>query len=75
MTVHLTADQEQELDLLAAQCQRTPDELAQEVIHKFLSGKAAYSSFIEEGREAARRGELHDHEEVMAMLDDIVANG
>jgi predicted transcriptional regulator len=75
MTLELTPAQEQKLEYFAAQSERTPDDLARQAIDKYLAAKEEYDAFIEEGRAAARRGELHDHDEVMAMLDDIVANG
>jgi predicted transcriptional regulator len=75
MPLHLPPELEQRLTQLAAQSGRTPEELAQEGVDRFLTHKEQLIEAVEEGRAAAHRGDLVDHEEVMAMIDDIIENG
>jgi predicted transcriptional regulator len=75
MTVHLAPEIEQQLQHLAAQVERTPDELAQEAVENYIHYRNHLVAAIHEGLAAADRGELHDHDEVMAMMDEIIANG
>jgi predicted transcriptional regulator len=75
MTLQLTAALEQRLAHLAAEVHRSPDELAQEAVDRFLTYNEELSAAVEIGRAAAARGEMVDHEEVMTMVDDIILNG
>ena len=75
MTVHLAPEIEQQLQHLAASVERTPDELAQEAVENYILYKRNFATSVHEGIAAAERGELHDHNEVMAMMDEIIANG
>lgn len=75
MTVHLAPEIEQQLQHLAARAERTPDELAQEAVENYILYKKNFAVSVHEGIAAADRGELHDHNEVMAMMDEIIANG
>jgi predicted transcriptional regulator len=69
MTVHLTAAQEQRLEHLAAQSERSSDELAQEAIDKFLEYKEGLIAAVREGEESAEREGWLSHEEVFERLD------
>jgi predicted transcriptional regulator len=75
MTVHLAPETEQKLRHFAAQSERTPDELAQEAVENYIRYKEHFVTAVHEGLAAADRSELHDHDEVMAMMDEIIANG
>jgi predicted transcriptional regulator len=75
MTVYLAPEIEEELQHLAARVERTPDELAQEAVENYIAYKKHFAASVHEGLAAADRGELHEHEEVMAMMDEIIANG
>ncbi len=75
MTVHLAPEIELKLQHLADQVERTPDELAQEAVENYIHYREQFVAAVHEGLAAADRGELHDHDEVMAMMDDIIANG
>jgi predicted transcriptional regulator len=69
MTVHLTAAQEQRLEHLAAQSERSSDELAQEAIDKFLDHKESLIAEVREGEESAEREGWLSHEEVFERLN------
>ena len=75
MTVHLAPEIEQQLQHLAARVERTPDDLAQEAVENYIHYRKHFVTAVHEGLAAADRGELHDHDEVMAMMDEIIANG
>lgn len=54
---------------------RTSQEVAKK-IRKILEAKMAVEvAAIQEGLAAADNGDLHDHDEVMTMMDDIIAHG
>jgi predicted transcriptional regulator len=75
MPVQLRPVQEEELELVAAQSGRTADEVAQEVMDRFLAYRRDFVAAVHEGLASAGRGELIDHEEAMAMMDEITENG
>lgn len=72
MSLQIAPALEQRLDHLAIRFNRTPTDLAQEAIERYLTTSENFLAAVEEGRASAERGELHDHEEVMAMLDRIL---
>jgi predicted transcriptional regulator len=69
MAVHLTPAQEQRLEQLAAQSNRTPDELAQEAFDSYLKHIEALSGAVREGEESAERDGWVPHEEVFDRLN------
>ena len=75
MTVYLAPELEQKLQALAAQTERTPDDLAQEAFENYIGFRTSFVESVYEGLASADRGELHDNGEVMSMMDDIIANG
>ena len=75
MTLHLTPALEQRLDHLAAHTHRDSDELAQEGIERYLTHREGMERSVEEGRIAARQGDLLDHDEAMAMMDEVLVHG
>jgi predicted transcriptional regulator len=75
MTVHLAPEIEQKLQDIASQTERSPDDLAQEAVENFITYRKSFVAAVREGIAAADRGELHDNDEVMLMMDDIIANG
>ena len=75
MAVHLTFATEQRLQELATRGVRTPDELVQEGMDRFLDDYDSLLAAVERGRAAARTGDIVDHKEVMIMVDDVLENG
>ena len=75
MDVSLTPALEQPLEHLAAQTNRPYDDLVREGLERFLSSREALENAVEEGRAAARRGELIDHEQAMLLMDGVVEHG
>ena len=66
MTLHLTPALEQRLENLAAQTNRSPDELAQEGVEAFLEFEERSISVMARGRADDAAGRLLAHEEVGA---------
>jgi len=75
MTVQITDAQEQELGTIAVQAGVSVDEQAQRAVDHYLMWHKDFVAAVKVGLAEAERGELVDHEDVMKMLDDIIANG
>jgi predicted transcriptional regulator len=75
MTVQITETQEQELSTIALRAGVSVDEQAQRAVDHYLMWHKDFVAAVKVGLAEAERGELVDHEDVMKMLDDIIANG
>jgi len=69
MEVHLTPEQEAELDKLATRKGRNANQLAQEVLGLYLAHEARFIEAVKRGLESLDRGEYVSHEEVGARID------
>jgi len=69
MTLHLAPELEQKLQYLAAQTERTPDELAQEAVENYLKRIEALATAVREGEESAEREGWLTHDEVFDRLN------
>lgn len=58
MTVQLTAEQEAQLSRMAAQAGRAVEDLAREAVDRYLADEAHFHAAVQEGIDAAERGEL-----------------
>ena len=47
-------------------------ELVKEALADFVLGEAAFAAAVEEGRAAARAGDLIDHDDVMCEIDELL---
>jgi len=74
MAVHLTPEQEQRLQHLAAETHRTADELAQEGVDRFLAYEEDLHATVKRGREDIAAGRLVEHEEVFARVEQLLRN-
>ena len=72
MAVHLTPAQEQRLKHLAAATHRSPDEIAQEGIDRFLAYEEDIAATVNRGRKDLEAGRLIDHEEVFARINTML---
>jgi predicted transcriptional regulator len=75
MAVHLTPAQEQRLAHLAAQTEQTPDELAQQAVENFLTYQEAFLAAVKDGDDDFARGDVLEHEEVVAQIQELLKNG
>ena len=71
MELHLTPALEQRLDHLAAQTQRTPEELAQEGMETFLDYEERSLAMVTRGRAEIAAGQVVEHQEVVTRIQQI----
>ena len=63
------------LDRLALMRGKSKSSLVCEVLDAFVRGEEEFIAAVEEGRAAARAGELIDHHEVVGEIDPLIAAG
>jgi predicted transcriptional regulator len=61
-----------ELDVFAKAMDRDRSYLLNEAVESYLSEQRRFAALVEEGRQASRKGELIDHEQVGALIDSWV---
>ena len=72
MEVPLQPDKEARLTQIAAQKGLNPDELAQQVISRYLEDDTRFVEAVNLGLAAAERGDFVDHEDVGKKLKQIL---
>lgn len=72
MTIQLSAEQEARLSAIAAQAGRGVEELALEAVDLYLAEDARYRAAVQEGIDAAERGELLSSSEVWARVERVL---
>jgi len=72
ITAYVDADTLAIVEQLAASQGRSPAEFAAEAIQRVAESEADYRAFVQVGIDAADRGELVPHAEVMAELDAMI---
>ena len=75
MALQLTSDLEQRIEHLAARTHCNASELAEHSLAQFLDHREGLERAVAEGRAAALRGELVEHDQAMREMDDLLANG
>ena len=69
MEVHLSPDKEARLQHFATRTGRDAAEIVEEAVDRMLEYDARFIEAVEEGRTAARRGELLEHDEVVDRIE------
>ncbi|HKF50599.1 MAG TPA: hypothetical protein VKB38_24760 [Terracidiphilus sp.] len=69
MTIQLTAEQEARLSQIAAQAGRPMEDLAREAVDRYLAEDAHFRVAVQEGIDAAGRGELLTPSEVWQRVE------
>jgi predicted transcriptional regulator len=69
MTVQLTAEQEARLSDIAAQAGRTVEDVAREAVDLYLAEDAHFRAAVQEGLDAADRGEFVPSSEVWERVE------
>jgi len=72
MTIQLSETQERKLAEISAANGVAVDELAGQAIDHFLAYRTDFEAAVREGRAAAARGELFEHEEVVARIERLL---
>jgi predicted transcriptional regulator len=71
LTVRLTPEVKQRLESIAQRVRRSKSNLAAEAIEEFLTVQEWQITAIEEGIQAAERGDLIPHEDVQAWAESL----
>jgi predicted transcriptional regulator len=69
MEVYVTPELEAKLARIAAQQGRGTDELVREVLNRYLEDEARFIQAVQKGIASADRGDLLDHDEVVARIE------
>jgi len=72
MEVHFTADTEAKLQRFAASAGKPAGQLVEETMRRILREREEYLAAVEKGIEQADRGELIEHDEVMARIERLL---
>jgi predicted transcriptional regulator len=70
MEVSLSPEKEAQLQHFADRTGRQPSQLVAEAVDRLLEYDARFVEAVEEGRAAARRGELLEHDDVVARIEE-----
>lgn len=69
MEVRFTAELEAKLARIAARQGRGTDALVQEVLNRYIEQEARFTEAVQKGIASADRGDLLDHDEVVARIE------
>ncbi len=72
MTVQLTPEQEQRLQILADEMTMTPNELAQAGFSQFLDAQEYTMAMVRRGRADVAAGRLVEHDEVVGRIEKML---
>jgi predicted transcriptional regulator len=72
MEVHLPAEKEARLRQFAARTGKEPSRLLDEALDQMLEYDARFIEAVEEGRAAARRGELIEHDDLVERIEKML---
>ena len=72
MEVHLNPEQEARLHDLASRTGRNPEQMLEQAVDRMLDYDEHFLAAVEEGRAAARRGELLEHDEVVERIENML---
>ena len=71
MEVHFSPDKEARLHQFATRTGKDPAQLIEEAVDRLLEYDARLIEAVEEGRASARRGDLLEHDEVVAHIEQM----
>jgi predicted transcriptional regulator len=71
MEVHLTPDQQSQLEQIAVRAGTDPERLASTVVARYLDEEVRFISAVQKGLAAAERGEFIEEEEMDARLESM----
>ena len=69
MEVHFAPEKEAQLQQLASRTGRNAEQVVEEAVDRLLEYDANFAAAVEEGRAAARKGDLLDHDEVVERIE------
>jgi predicted transcriptional regulator len=71
MEVHLSPDKEARIQQFASRTGRNAEQVVEEAVDRMLEYDERFVAAVEEGRAAARRGDLLEHDEVVDRIEQI----
>ena len=71
MEIHLTPDTEAQLEHLAASQGKNPAQVVEETVTRMVQRQAEFIEGVHRGMDAARRGEVISHDEMVARIDQL----
>ncbi len=71
MEVHFPTDKETRLRQLATRTGKKAEQVVEEAVDRMLEYDAQFVEAVEEGRAAARRGDLLEHDEVVERIEQM----
>jgi len=72
MELHLTPEREARLQQVAARAGKNAQQVLEEAVDRFLEYDEQFAAAVEEGRAAARRGDLLEHDEVVERIEHLL---
>ncbi len=69
MEVHFSPEKEARVQELADRTGKQPSQLVEEAVDRMLEYETHFVEAVEQGRASASRGELLDHDEVVARIE------
>jgi predicted transcriptional regulator len=72
MEVHFTPEQEARLHQFATRTGKNPEQVVEEAVHRMLDYDERFLAAVEEGRAAARRGDLLEHDQVVERIEQML---
>jgi predicted transcriptional regulator len=72
MEVHFSPDTEARLQQVAARTGKDTAQVVEEAVDRMLEYDVRFLDAVEEGRQAARRGDLLEHDAVVESIDQIL---
>lgn len=71
MELHLSAEKEARLQAVAARTGKNAAQVIEEAVDRMLEYDTRFIESVEEGRAAARRGDLLEHDEVVERIEQM----
>lgn len=71
MELHFTAEKEALIHQFATRTGKDSAQVVEEAVDRMLEYDARFNEAVEEGRAAARRGDLLDHDEVVERIEQM----
>ena len=71
MELHLTPEQEAQLSSIATHAGKNAEQILQEAVDRLIEEDARFRDAVRRGIASADRGDLLDHEEVVARIEQL----
>ncbi len=72
MEVHLSPDQQDRVQQIAARVGKNAEQVVQDAVERMIAYEATFLTAVEEGRASARKGDLLEHEDVVERIEKLL---